>query len=129
MGNCNIKDFYNLKDGEVLNFSHASCAKYKYKMNNIIFTPYSKRIEDGDVVSYVGMVYKIKKCISKKGNIFILLTLKCREEEIEIFLFEEHIITLYKLDLDISVVFKIKISIADDGDTHMFKIYEINSLT
>ena len=113
----NINKFNLLKNQEILQLSDTLNNNYNREINKISFINYSdiKSQKDNIEIQLIGTVKSIKKGISKKGNFFGIVTIIFNNEELEQLIFKEQIQKLFKLDLNIPIVFIMKTKISEFG--------------
>jgi len=111
----NINKFNLLKNQEILQLSDTLNKNYNREINKISFINYSdiKSQKDNIEIQLIGTVKSIKKGISKKGNFFGIVTIIFNNEELEQLIFKEQIQKLFKLDLNIPIVFIMKTKISE----------------
>lgn len=113
----NIDKFNLLEHQEILQVSDAIEKNHNNKISKINFINYSdiKNEKDNIKIQLIGSVKSIKKGITKKGNFFGIVTMVYNNEELEQHIFYEQIINLFKLDLNIPIVFTMKTKIPEFG--------------
>ena len=115
----NIVKFNLLKHHEVLLLSDIFDDNYNNEINKIDFINYLdiKNQKDNIEIQLIGTVKSIKKGITKKDNFFGIVTIVFNNEELEQLMFEEQIQDIFKLDLNIPIVFTMRTKIPEVGIT------------
>lgn len=112
-----MNKFNLLKDKETLFFSDKFNDNYDEQINKIYFIDYSdiKNQKDNKEIQIVGTIKSIQKRLTKKGNFFGLVTIVYNNQELVQMMFDEKIKDLFKLDLNIPIVFTMRTKIPEFG--------------
>jgi DNA polymerase III alpha subunit len=109
----NINNFYKLKRGDVLPLNQSDYSIYKDMVQNINATPIKKYYEIQGIfldILFVCVVRSMSRTETESGKLLGRLTLEDNSGELSIFLFEEEVKEIYKLDLDVPIKIVLRIS-------------------
>lgn len=101
---------------------------FREQIDEMSYTLSSEKdqIEDGSKALFIGKVESITEKISKKGNKFGIISLMDFHGSMELTVFEKQLETLFKLDLERPLCFKVDVS--NDGQNTKMRVMKIMEL-